>query len=321
MPIELVVESPMMPSDAQTGEVLWRNALRLEALESQTTVESLAARRAVIVTADEAFQTDKEGKRAKNPEEEQTNEDTAATRPGQPEADSSAVRFKTFAMPVHYTDCSVCGEERCGHGTKESNDVQLFRAAKRRTQMLEEVCHRVGKSVDQLLINDFKGYTTRMLQSEEQNLSRQSRSKPRRITIAEPGSWGTITSWTGSTRTRRSALRMVEQGNNRESLYQMSIFRFCVLPEFPRSYDQRLLGVGPGYGKRGHHYVRTVYVTGGQVGDYDANLHSFPWLFSYNGKMLSLAQFVAQVNILPGMRNLVTRRRVSYAPGNRRRGP
>ena len=95
------------------------------------------ARRAVIVTADEAFQTDKEGKRAKNPEEEQTNEDMAATRPGQPEADSSAVRFKTFAMPVNYTDCSACGEDmmqgqlkcqRCGHGTKESNDVQLFRA-------------------------------------------------------------------------------------------------------------------------------------------------------------------------------------------------
>ena len=46
-------------SDAQTGEVLWRNALRLEALESQTTVESLAARRAVIVTADEATRKEK----------------------------------------------------------------------------------------------------------------------------------------------------------------------------------------------------------------------------------------------------------------------
>ena len=64
------------------------------------------------------------------------------------------------------TDCSLCGEDmmqgqlkcqRCGRSTKENNDVQLFRAAKRRTQMLEEVSHRVGKTVDQLLINDFKG--------------------------------------------------------------------------------------------------------------------------------------------------------------------
>ena len=102
------------------------------------------------------------------------------------------------------------------------------------------------------------------------------------------------------------ALRMVEQGHNRDSIYQMSIYRFCVLPEFPRSYDQRLRGVGPRYGKRGLQYVRTVYVTGGKVGDYDASLLSFPWLFSYNGKMLSLHQFVDQVNILPGMRNLVT---------------
>ena len=69
-------------TDAQTGEVLWRNALRLEALESQTTVDSLAARRAVTVTADEAFQTDAEGNRATNPEDEQTNEDMAVTRPG-----------------------------------------------------------------------------------------------------------------------------------------------------------------------------------------------------------------------------------------------
>ena len=95
------------------------------------------------------------------------------------------------------------------------------------------------------------------------------------------------------------ALRMVEQGHNRESF-------FCVLPEFPRTYDQRPLGVGPGHGKKGHHYVRTVYVSGGEIGDYDADLHAFPWLFSYDGKMLSLAQCVAQVNILPGMRNLVT---------------
>ena len=167
-------------SDAQTGEVLWRNALCLEALENQTTVESLAARQAVIVTSDEAFQTDKEGKRAKNPEEEQTNEDTAAssTRPGQPEADSSAVRFKTFAMPIRYTDCSACGEDtmqgqlkcqRCGHGAKETTDIQLFRAAKTRTQMLEEVCHRVGKSVNQLMIGDLKGYIL-MLPSEELRL-------------------------------------------------------------------------------------------------------------------------------------------------------
>ena len=52
--------------------------------------------------------------------------------------------------------------------------------------------------------------------------------------------------------------------------------------------------------------MRTVYVTGGKVGDYDDSLLEFPWLFSYNGKMLSLHQFVDQVNILPGMRNLVT---------------
>ena len=44
---------------------------------------------------------------------------------------------------------------------------------------------------------------TRMLQSEL-HLSRQSRSKPRRITTAEQGSWGTRMSWTGLTRTRRS---------------------------------------------------------------------------------------------------------------------
>ena len=70
-------------TDAPTGEVLWRNALRLEA-------------------SDEAFQTDK-----------QSNEDTAAssTRPGQPQADSSAIRFKTFAMPISYTDCVACGED------------------------------------------------------------------------------------------------------------------------------------------------------------------------------------------------------------------
>ena len=98
-------------TDAQTGEVLWRNALRLEALENQTTVDSLAARRAVTVTADEAFQTDVEGNRATNPEEEQTNEDTAAASLGQPAADTSVVRFKTFAMPVHYADCSLCGED------------------------------------------------------------------------------------------------------------------------------------------------------------------------------------------------------------------
>ena len=160
-------DSILYYTDAKTGEVLWRNALRLEALENQTTVDMLAARRAVTVTADKAFQTDAEGNRATNPEEEQTNEDTAASCPGQPAADTSVVRFKTFAMPVHYTDCSLCGEDmmqgqikcqRCGRSTKENNDVQLFRAAKRRTQMLEEVSHRVGKTVDQLLINDFKGY-------------------------------------------------------------------------------------------------------------------------------------------------------------------
>ena len=33
------------------------------------------------------------------------------------------------------------------------------------------------------------------------------------------------------------ALRMVEQGHTR---------KYCVLPEFPRRHDQRLLGVGPG---------------------------------------------------------------------------
>ena len=102
------------------------------------------------------------------------------------------------------------------------------------------------------------------------------------------------------------ALRMVEQGHNRDSLFQMSLYRFCVLPEFPRTYDQRLLGVGPGYGTKGHHYVRTVYVSGGNIEDYDADLRQFPWLFSYNGKMLSLAQFVTQVNILPGTRSIVT---------------
>ena len=80
------------------------------------------------------------------------------------------------------------------------------------------------------------------------------------------------------------ALRMVEQGHNRDSLYQMSIYRFCVLPEFPRSYDQRLLGVGPRYGKRGLQYVRTVYVTGGKVGDYDSSLLEFPWYSRTTGK-------------------------------------
>ena len=68
------------------------------------------------------------------------------------------------------------------------------------------------------------------------------------------------------------ALRMVEQGHQRDSLFQVSLYRFCVLPEFPRTYDQRLLGVGPGYGAKGHRYVRTVYVSGGNIEDYDANL-------------------------------------------------
>ena len=45
-------------TDGATGEVFWRNALRLEALEKQTSVELLGARQAVIVTPDEAFQTD-----------------------------------------------------------------------------------------------------------------------------------------------------------------------------------------------------------------------------------------------------------------------
>ena len=252
-------------SDAQTGEVLWRNALRLEALESQTTVDSLAARRAVTVTADEAFQTDTEGNRAMNPEEEQTNEDTVVTRPGQPEADSSVVRFKTFAMPVYYTDCSICGEDmmqgqlkcqRCGQSTKEGNDVQLFRAAKRRTQMLEEVCHRVGKSVDQLLINDFKGYTDVAKRGATSFEAKQIEASKNYDSRAWKLGYDNVVDRFDKDAT--FALRMVEQGHKRESLYQMSIYRFCVLPEFPRSYDQRLLGVGPGYGKRGLHYVRTV---------------------------------------------------------------
>ena len=81
----VMLTSDIVPNDAihytdgATGKVVWRNALRLEALENQTSVESLAARQAVIVTSDEAFQTDKEGNRVKNPEEEQTNEDTAAS--------------------------------------------------------------------------------------------------------------------------------------------------------------------------------------------------------------------------------------------------
>ena len=145
-----------------------------------------------------------------------------------------------------------------------------------------------------------------MLRREEQHPSKPSRLRLQRTTIAGPASLDTTMWWIGLTKDATFALRMVEQGHNRDSLYQMSIYRFCVLPEFPRSYDQRLLGVGPRYGKRGLQYVRTVYVTGGKVGDYDASLLMFPWLFSYNGKMLSLHQFVDQVNILPGMRNLVT---------------
>ena len=74
-------------TDGATGEVFWRNALRLEALEKQTSVELLAARQAVIVTSDKAFQTDQEVKRVENHEEEQTEEVAAAgpTRAGQPE--------------------------------------------------------------------------------------------------------------------------------------------------------------------------------------------------------------------------------------------
>ena len=306
-------DSILYYTDAKTGEVLWRNALRLEALENQTTLDTLAARRAVTVTADEAFQTDAEGNRATNPEEEQTNEDTAASRPGQPAADTSVVRFKTFAMPVHYTDCSLCGEDmmqgqlkcqRCGRSTKENNDVQLFRAAKRRTQMLEEVSHRVGKTVDQLLINDFKGYADVAKRGATSFEAKQIEASKNYDSRARKLGYDNVVDRFDKDAT--FALRMVEQGHNRDSLYQMSIYRFCVLPEFPRSYDQRLLGVGPRYGKRGLQYVRTVYVTGGKVGDYDASLLTFPWLFSYNGKMLSLHQFVDQVNILPGMRKLVT---------------
>ena len=279
------------------------------------------------MTADEAFQTDAEGNRATNPEEEQTNEDTAASRPGQPAADTSVVRFKTFAMPVHYTDCSLCGEDmmqgqlkcqRCGRSSKENNDVQLFRAAKRRTQMLEEVSHRVGKTVDQLLINDFKGYADVAKRGATSFEAKQIEASKNYDSRARKLGYDNVVDRFDKDAT--FALRMVEQGHNRDSLYQMSIYRFCVLPEFPRSYDQRLLGVGPRYGKRGLQYVRTVYVTGGKVGDYDASLLTFPWLFSYNGKMLSLHQFVDQVNILPGMRNLLWRE-VPYAPGNRSRGP
>ena len=71
-------------------------------------------------------------------------------------------------MPIRYTDWSAYGEDmmqgqlkckRCGHGTKETSDAQLFRTAKRRTQMLEGVCHRVGKSISQLMIGNFRGYT------------------------------------------------------------------------------------------------------------------------------------------------------------------
>ena len=62
-------------------------------------------------------------------------------------------------------------------------------------------------------------------------------------------------------------------------------------------------GLGPGAARRG---TRTVFISGGNLEDYDADLHQFLWLFSFNGKMLSLSQFVTQVNILPGMRNIVT---------------
>ena len=289
-------------TDAQTGEVLWRNALRLEALENQTIVESLAARQAVIVTSDEAFQTDKDGKRAKNPEEEQTNEDTAAssTRPGQPEADSVGhqVQDLCHAHSLYRLQClwrryDARAVEMPTLRAWHKGDERHPRAAKRRTQTLEEVCHRAGKSANQLMIGDFKGYTDVAKRGATSFEARQIEASKNYDNRARKLGYENV----------------VDRFDNRESLFQMSLFPFCVLPEFPRTYDQRLLGVGPGYGKKGHHYVHTVYVSGGEsgdYGDYDADLHAFPWLFSYNGKMLSLAQFVAQVNILPGMRNLVT---------------
>ena len=123
------------------------------------------------------------------------------------------------------------------------------------TQMLEEVCHRVGKSVDQLLINDFKGYTDVAMRGATSFETKQIEASKNYDSRARKLGYDNVVDRFDKDAT--FALRMVEQGHNRESLYQMSIYRFCVLPEFPRSYDQRLLGVGPGYGKRGLHYVRT----------------------------------------------------------------
>ena len=130
---------------------------------------------------------------------------------------------------------------------------------------------------------------------------RRSRSRPRRITTSGRGSWGTRTSSTASTRTRRSPSGWWSRATTERAYFNFAL-SLLRAPRVP----SHLWRVGPGYGKKGHHYVRTVCVSGGESGDYDADLHAFPWLFSYNGKMLSLAQFVAQVNILPGMRNLVT---------------
>ena len=191
------------------------------------------------MTADEAFQVDAEGNRATNPEEEQTNEDTAASCPGQPAADTSVVRFKTFAMPVHYTDCSLCGEDmmqgqikcqRCGRSTKENNDVQLFRAAKRRTQMLEEVSHRIGKTVDQ--------------QREEQHPLRPSRSRLRRITTAGPASLGTATWLIGSTRMQPLPFAWWSKGTTATASTRCPFIGFVSSPNFHGVMINDFLGLG-----------------------------------------------------------------------------
>ena len=77
--------------------------------------------------------------------------------------------------------------QRCGHGTKETSDAQLFRTAKRRTQMREEVKFVIE------LVGDFKRYTD-VSQGYTDVSKRPSRLRLQKAMTKGRGSWGTTTS-------------------------------------------------------------------------------------------------------------------------------